>query len=241
MMNLCGQLFSRVARTRLFLLLSLCFGVACYAQRPNLKATKAKAAKGDRDAQYRFGVMHADGQGATNDFVQAAKWFRLAADQGLAIAQNNLGGLYFTGRGVPQDFQEAAKWYQKAASQGFIPAQMFLGWMYSTGNGVEQNQKEGLKWYRMAADQGDNEAQYNVGMLVLNSGTSKPDYVESYKWFNLAAAQGNTNAIRYRAQMIVSMTPDEIKKGQRLSSQFKPKKKNARSTNPTNQPALKKP
>jgi TPR repeat protein len=237
-MNSCRHFLSCVGGAKLFLLVNLCFAVVCHAQKPNLKATQAKAEKGDPDAQYQLGTMYAGGQGATNDFVAAAKWFRLAADQGLAIAQNNLGGLYFSGRGVPQDFEESAKWYQKAASQGFIPAQMFLGWMYSTGKGIEENQKEGLKWYQMAAEQGNKDAQYNVGLILLNSETSKPDYVESYKWLNLAAAQGNTNAIRYRAQMIISMTPEEIKEAQRRSSQFKPKTVSAGSTN---QPALPKP
>jgi uncharacterized protein len=167
--------------------------------------------------------MHAGGQGPTNNYVEAAKWFRMAADQGLPIAQHNLGGLYFSGRGVPQDFQEAAQWYEKAANQGFIQAQVFLGWMHSTGKGVPQNPKEGFKWYQMAAEYGDKDAQYNLGMLVVND-EKKVDYVEGYKWMNLAAAQGNTNAIRYRAQMIISMTPEQIAEGQRRSSQFKSKK-----------------
>ena len=32
------------------------------------------------------------------------KWFRLAADQGDAIAQCNLGAMYAKGQGVPQDY-----------------------------------------------------------------------------------------------------------------------------------------
>ena len=46
------------------------------------------------------------------------KWYRLAAEQGLAEAQNKLGALYGDGKGVPQDYTEAAKWYRLAAEQG---------------------------------------------------------------------------------------------------------------------------
>ncbi|MBM3833257.1 MAG: sel1 repeat family protein [Verrucomicrobia bacterium] len=195
----------------------------CYAQRPNFPATKETALKGDAEAQSQLALMYASGQGTAVDFIEAAKWFRTAAEQGHSMAQHNLGGLYFSGQGVPQDYQEALKWYQKAAGQGFAPAQVFLGWMYSTGKGVQENYKEGVKWYQMAAAQGDKEAQYNLGLLYLNGENPMQDYIEAYKWINLSAAQGNTNAIKYRARLAISMTQEQILEAQRRASQFKPK------------------
>ena len=59
------------------------------------------------------------------------KWYRLAADQGNAIAQCNLGVMYDKGRGVPQDYAEAVKWYRLAAEQGHADAQFKLGIMYT--------------------------------------------------------------------------------------------------------------
>jgi hypothetical protein len=46
------------------------------------------------------------------DEAVAAKWFRRAADQGLAYAQLNLGLMHAAGRGVPQDNVEAVKWIE---------------------------------------------------------------------------------------------------------------------------------
>jgi len=40
------------------------------------------------------------------DPVEAAKWFRAAAEQGDTAAQFNLGVMYDTGRGVKQDFAQ---------------------------------------------------------------------------------------------------------------------------------------
>jgi localization factor PodJL len=48
--------------------------------------------------------------------VQAAQWFRRAAEQGYAKAQNNLGVMYEHGRGVPQDSIQAHLWYNLAAA-----------------------------------------------------------------------------------------------------------------------------
>lgn len=56
------------------------------------------------------------------DYVEAAKWFRLAAEQGLAEAQHALGSFYEDGTGVEQDYTEAVKWYKKAAEQGYRSA-----------------------------------------------------------------------------------------------------------------------
>ena len=43
-----------------------------------LKETKAKAKKGDAEAQYNLGAMYANGQGVPQDYKEALKWFRLA-------------------------------------------------------------------------------------------------------------------------------------------------------------------
>jgi len=54
----------------------------------------------------------------TKDAVESMKWYRKAAEQGLAYAQYNLGDCYVKGTGVAKDEVEAVKWYRKAADQG---------------------------------------------------------------------------------------------------------------------------
>lgn len=46
------------------------------------------------------------------------KWFRRAAEQGLAVAQYNLGVMYGRGLGVPQDDVQAHMWFNLAAARG---------------------------------------------------------------------------------------------------------------------------
>ena len=45
-----------------------------------------------------------NGQGVPQDYEEAIKWYRLAAEQGYASAQYNLGVMYDNGDGVPQDY-----------------------------------------------------------------------------------------------------------------------------------------
>ncbi|EQD52972.1 Sel1 domain protein repeat-containing protein, partial [mine drainage metagenome] len=43
-------------------------------------------------------------------YAKAAKWYRLAAQQGYAKAQYSLGYMYAYGQGVPQNYVKACKW-----------------------------------------------------------------------------------------------------------------------------------
>jgi hypothetical protein len=62
--------------------------------------------------------MYYYGIGVIQDYEAAAKWYRLAAEQGDASAQLNLGEIYLKGQGVTQDYTRAYMWWEIAASQG---------------------------------------------------------------------------------------------------------------------------
>jgi hypothetical protein len=85
------------------------------------------------------------------DDVQAASWFREAANHGDALAQKDLGALYNNGQGVSPDYSQAVYWYRKAATQGDADAQFQLGDSYDHGHGVPQDYVEAYFWYDLAA------------------------------------------------------------------------------------------
>ena len=57
------------------------------------------------------------GDGVAKDDAEAARFFRLAADQGYSDAERRLGILYECGHGVPRDPAEAIRWYERAAAK----------------------------------------------------------------------------------------------------------------------------
>ena len=83
-----------------------------------LRDTHQKADKGDPIAQFKLGIMYANGVGISKDNAEAVIWFRRAADNGNADAQYTLALRYDNGTGVEQDGSQAFDWYQKAAAQG---------------------------------------------------------------------------------------------------------------------------
>jgi len=175
---------------------------------------KGTADKLEPDSKSQITMMYENGKGVPQDDKEAAKWFRLAAEQGDPEAQYNLGVLYDEGLGVPQDHQEAVKWllksaeqknlkaqrlirasyhklHKEVAEQGDSYAQRFLGDSYYLGLGVTQDYAEAAKWYKKAAEQGDSVSQIILGaMYEKGKGISK-DFVEAYKWFSISGETGN--------------------------------------------------
>lgn len=99
------------------------------------------------------------------NYTQAAKLLREAANQGLADAQWAYGLLLFGGKGVSQNQAEAVKWYRKAAEQDHANACLSLGKCYNLGE--------------LALDDGSNIAisivQYSDTGFFENSGNSRID------------------------------------------------------------------
>jgi TPR repeat protein len=61
--------------------------------------------------------MYDAGWGVPQDYAEAVKWYRLAADPGDANAQFNLGAMYAEGHGAPKDDVLAYMWRNLAAAQ----------------------------------------------------------------------------------------------------------------------------
>jgi len=60
-----------------------------------------------------------DGNGVKQDYGEAVRWTRLAAEADHPVAQNNMGYLYENGYGVPADIDTATGWFKLSAAQGY--------------------------------------------------------------------------------------------------------------------------
>jgi hypothetical protein len=136
----------------------------------------------DPETIFSFGQMSFEGDGVEQNYVEAAAWFRIAADQGHVGAQHNLALMYENGEGVPQDYSEAAKWYRMAAEQGNAGSQNNLGGLYESGLGVATDYAVAIEWYRKGADGGDEVAHSNLQRLT--NRTELEDYREIVSGFS---------------------------------------------------------
>ena len=175
------------------------------------------------------------------DYVEAVRWYRKAAEQGEARAQNNLGLIYahdaflgdFNQRTVPdpegrvpKDYAEAIRWFRKAAEQGNAKSQFSLASKYEEGQEVPQNYAEAIRWYREAAEQGEPHAQFNLGAMYAKGQGVPRDYVKGYMWIYLGASRSSGDAHRKfaadRDRLAEEMTAKQIAEAQRLAAEWKP-------------------
>ena len=121
---------------------------------------KARAEQGDPEAQYRLGVYCLTGinREVPRDYEDAARWYRLAAEQGVSDAQYNLGQLHSLALDAPPDPHRAARWMRLAAEQGHLRAQYRMGNFYRIGIGVTRDNVSALVWLSLAAAGGHEKA-----------------------------------------------------------------------------------
>jgi len=132
---------------------------------------KAKAEKGDSDAQFNLAELHAR-EGNESDYV---KWMTRADKSGHAKAAYHLAYFYHA-----RDYSAgtngplALHWLKVAAEHGLTDAQTTLATSYQQDSsdkllswGTGHDQAEAAKWYRKAADQGDASAQSTLGEMYM--------------------------------------------------------------------------
>jgi len=110
--------------------------------------------------------MYNLGVGVEQDYREALKWYRKAADQGYAKAQRNLANMYHTGHGVPQDIAEGLKWFRRAAKQEDTQAQNQLGTIFAMGTGVPKDIVQACQWFTLSAAAGDEIGVKNRDYLM---------------------------------------------------------------------------
>ena len=142
------------------------------------------------------------------DYVEAEKWYLIAAKKNDLNAQLKLGYLYANEKSL-QDYNAAVKWYVMAANQGHPSAQNNLGVMYAHGRGVPRNDTEAVKWFRMAAELGSPTAQLNLGRKYTTGLGVKKDLTKAEKWLREAALQGKKEAKKYLKENFVYVNIDD--------------------------------
>ncbi len=167
--------------------------------RDELDRWMLRAYEGDRDAQFKVGVLFANDQFDNADYEQAVYWYKQAARQGHALAQYNLGHQYLTGVGVAKNEVTALKWWLEAAQQDHPLAQFNVGRAYYLGIGLEINQDLSRYWFQRAAQ---NQEPKSIDILnQLGWNQSEPETTAE----NIAVNQAATTEVETN-----DSTKDEI-------------------------------
>jgi clan AA aspartic protease (TIGR02281 family) len=155
-----------------------------------LARLKPLADKGDAAAQYNVGVLYAE----SRNLFEAARYYRLAADQNHHEAQFRLASLNCNGLGVPKNPGECIRLYRLGADAGVTKAQVNLAARYLMGDGTSADHSAAARLAKLAADKGDSTGQFLLAMCYeLGAGVPK-DGGEAQRLYKLSAGQGNASA-----------------------------------------------
>lgn len=161
---------------------------------------------GNANAAVSLGVSYQFGTGVSKNGVEAARYYKIAAEAGYAQGERNLGVAYRDGLGVAPDASEAFRWFRRAYAHGSVEAAGDIGNRYRRGfPGQPPSKAKALRWYFIGARRGDAGAQYSLALDYWRIGNStwndKQPFRRAARYFRLAARQGHADAQTYLGNM----------------------------------------
>jgi TPR repeat protein len=168
----------------------------------------ALAKAGDTKSQLFVGYAYYAGEGTTSDLIEAAAWYRKAAENGDATAQFTVGLANIYDLFGTEDHTQADIWLRKSAGHANlidlheVPAILIildnpyaqLGVLYEDGKDLPQDYSQAAFWFRRGAEQGDKGSQNLLGALYFDGKGVSQDYAQAAAWFRKAAVQGDMEA-----------------------------------------------
>jgi len=146
-------------------------------------------------AQYSLGNLCANGQGVEENYVEAVKWYRLAADQEEIYSLVALGKLYSLGKGIDRSDEEAGRLFRAAIKNNQIFAQWLLDSVVSEAL-TELNYVLASIALEVLAESGDLNSQFRLAMFYMTEG--KKIYgapIRAVYWSKKLAEKGTFAAV----------------------------------------------
>lgn len=124
--------------------------------------------------------------GYEQDYHEAFKWYKKAAEEGNMYSQNSLGICYREGNGTYQSDYEAAKWFEKAYKSGNPNGACNLARCYALGQGKITDRKKAIDLYIEAAKMGHpTAAEMGKNLLDLMMAEQKMHRLSQHEHYDL--------------------------------------------------------
>lgn len=115
-----------------------------------LTVLRACADAEERDAAIYLAMMFEAVKGVVADPIEAARWFTVVADAGIALAQFRRGMICYHGIGIEPDPEETKDRFEAAAKKGHLGSKMGMGAILEE----HADKVEAAAWLLVAATRG---------------------------------------------------------------------------------------
>lgn len=152
---------------------------------------------GDDEASLELGTRYYTGEGAEQNYIKAAQFFRRAEAFGNVTAQYNLGVMYDNAFGVEHDENKAFEYYQKSAEQAFPLGMFSLAEMYYSGQGCEKDDQKAVYWLQKAEKEMEDPNIYITLAMILRDSEddSIRNPIQAHEYAQKAVDTGNETAL----------------------------------------------
>lgn len=145
-------------------------------------------------AQQASGDCFAHGMDRARENELALRWYRPAADSGIAFSLCQAGQAYIAGDLVAKDVAKGLALCTSAAQAESTATMMKLAGCYGEGAAIIQNLRTARFWYAQAAQRRNQEAQYWRGIMLSEGQGGNADIPQARSWLELDAAEGYSRA-----------------------------------------------
>lgn len=155
----------------------------------NFAQVKQAAEGTDAKAKYALAEMYSDGKGVAQNFAEAAKWYRRAADAGSADAQGAMGLIsLIKAVGLGRDDESAVRFGSDESKKAEL-----LSMIFGAAEKLQIKDAAALndatQWLHKGADQGASGAQFLYGVMAAGGIGVEKNLTEAAKWIRLAATK----------------------------------------------------
>jgi TPR repeat protein len=154
------------------------------------------AETGFAPAQYFLGSSYDNEYGVTRDVVEAAKWYKRAADQGEPQGLSAMGSIYLYGEGgYAFDEEKGVALLTQAGEMGESLAWQYLGIAYANSPHLGQNYAKAAEAFAKAAELGDAYSMVELGYYYDAGWGVEPDLNKAFELTKRGADLGNAHGL----------------------------------------------
>ena len=125
------------------------------------------------------------------------KWYKIAAENGDALAKNSLAICYETGEGVEKNIETAFHWYLESALEGHDHGQYNVSIAYEEGDGTEINHEKAFYWLQQATKQNHPQALFRISRFLSEGIGCEIDMEKSYEYLLRASKTDEKQTVEF--------------------------------------------
>lgn len=155
----------------------------------SIQSLRDSMAAGNLNYQVDLAREYIYGDSLPQDYQEAYRLIKDAANKGNRYGMLWLGMCYTEGFGVEKNPEEAFRHFYRSAEKGHARAQTIVGNCYEFGDGVGKDMQQAVKFYKMAADNGYKNGQLNLAICYEHGNGVERDLQKSFELLKSAATE----------------------------------------------------